>query len=136
MENKIMGIGVHSANNGANNPRFPFPEFPPNQFKKTPENRPQGRREAITVLDLGFSRDLWNKKGSLALSVRDLFNSRKYRFETETSNYISESEFQWRRGPQFVLTLNYRLNQSDRDQRKEGGRSENGYEGGGDDFKP
>ena len=103
---------------------------------RAPENRPQGRREAITVLDLGFSRDLWNKKGSLALSVRDLFNSRKYRFETETSNYISESEFQWRRGPQFVLTLNYRLNQSDRDQRKEGARGENGYDGGGDDFKP
>tara|TARA_Y100000310_G_scaffold344750_1_gene459242 strand:- start:355 stop:2805 length:2451 start_codon:yes stop_codon:yes gene_type:complete len=103
---------------------------------RAPENRPQGRREAITVLDLGFSKDLWNKKGSLALSVRDLFNSRKYRFETETANYISESEFQWRRGPQFVLTLNYRLNQSDRDQRRGEGRGEGGDYEGGDDFKP
>lgn len=99
---------------------------------RAPQNQTQGRREAITVLDLGFSRDLWNKKGSLALSVRDVFNSRKYRFETETSNYISESEWQWRKGPQFVLTFNYRLNQSDRDQRRDGDRGD-GF-GGGEDF--
>ncbi len=103
---------------------------------RAPENRTQGRREAITVLDLGFTRDLWNKKGSLALSIRDLLNSRKYRFETETSNYIAESEWQWRRGPQFVLTLNYRLNQTDRDQRKGERDSGEGYDGEGNDFKP
>lgn len=101
---------------------------------RAPEQRTQGRREAITVLDLGFTRDMWNKKGSLSLSVRDLFNSRKYRFETETSNYISESEWQWRRGPQFILTLNYRLNQSDRDQKKGERDGQDGFEG--NDFKP
>ncbi len=103
---------------------------------RAPEKRPQGRRESITVLDLGFSKDLWEKKGSLALSVRDVLNTRKYRFDTETSNYLSQSEFQWRRGPQFVLTLNYRLNQSVREEKRAGREAgpSSGYESGGDNF--
>ncbi|MEQ8472465.1 MAG: outer membrane beta-barrel family protein [Marinoscillum sp.] len=98
---------------------------------RAPQIESQGRREAITVLDIGLSKDLWEKKGTIALSARDVFNSRKYRGTTETSNYIAESEWQWRRGPQVVLTLNYRLNQSKREGKPEG---REGYEGGGDDF--
>lgn len=96
---------------------------------RAPEQQSQGRREAILVTDLGFSKDLWQKKGSVSLSVRDLFNSRKYRFSTETSNYIADAEWQWRRGPQFVLTLNYRLNQQ-----KPNERPTNGDYGDGGDF--
>lgn len=93
---------------------------------RAPEQRSQGVREAITVLDIGLSKDLWNKKGTLTLSARDVFNSRKYRFTTETANFISDSEWQWRRGPQFVLTLNYRLNQDFGKKERRGGEDKPG----------
>ncbi|MEQ8241009.1 MAG: outer membrane beta-barrel family protein [Cyclobacteriaceae bacterium] len=115
---------------------FKFKEIVSGQINinyRAPEVQPQGRREAITVIDLGMTKDLWKKKGTIALSVRDVFNSRKYRFTTDTNNFTSDSEFQWRRGPQFVLTLNYRLNQ---DLAKRGERGDkSGYDGGsGEDF--
>jgi outer membrane receptor protein involved in Fe transport len=97
---------------------------------QAPVQQSQGRREAITVVDIGLSKDLWDKKGTLSLSAQDLFNSRKYRFETNTSNYSSYSEFQWRRGPQIVLTLNYRLNQELNQRSKSTAPSK----GGGEDF--
>ncbi len=100
---------------------------------QAPVQQSQGRREAIAVMDIGLSKDLWDKKGTLSLSAQDLFNSRKYRFETETSNYSSYSEFQWRRGPQIVLTLNYRLNQ-ELNQRASKSSAPNRGTGGGEDF--
>lgn len=78
---------------------------------RAPRNEPQGRQLAVTVVDLGVSKDIWKKKGTLSLSVRDLFNSRKWRGITELPTFYEESSWQWRRGPSFVLTLNYRLNQ-------------------------
>ena len=116
----------------SNNLKFKdFMNFQINFNYRAPQTRPQGIRRSITVLDLGFSKDLWKKKGSLALSVRDVFNSRKYRFDTETSNYTAESEWQWRRGPQAVMTLTYRLNQKPG---RRGGRGQGGgYSGGSND---
>lgn len=75
-----------------------------------PRNTPQGRTLSITTLDLGFSRDLLKKNGTLILSVKDVFNSRRRRSITETAYLFSESEFQWR-ARQFLLTFNYRINQ-------------------------
>lgn len=86
---------------------------------RAPRNQPQGRRLSVTVVDLGLSRDIWSKKGTLSLSVRDLFNTRKWRSITELPTLYSESVWQWRRGPTFVLTLNYRLNQQKTRSREE-----------------
>lgn len=89
---------------------------------RAPENMPQGRRLSVTVIDMGLSRDIWNNKGTLSFSVRDLLNSRKWRSVTELPTLYSESEWQWRKGPTFALTLNYRLNQ--KKQRPEGSGGE------------
>lgn len=94
------------------------------------EQNPQGSREAIAFMDLGWSKDVLKNKATITLSVRDLFNSRKRRSTTVLDNFVSESEFQWR-SRVFQATLNYRINQ----QKKRGGRrGGNGGQGGGGEF--
>lgn len=95
---------------------------------RAPQDMPQGRRLSITSVDLGFSRDILSNNGTLSLSVRDLFNSRKWRSITELPTFYEESTWQWRRGPQFILTFTYRLNQ-----KKQRGRGDRGDGDFGDD---
>ncbi len=95
---------------------------------RAPQNVPQGRRQSYFVVDLGLSRDVMKGNGTFTLSVRDLFNTRKYRYETLTPTYTNEAEFQWR-SRSAILSFNYRLNQ--RKQRR-GGRDGGGFDGGDD----
>lgn len=94
---------------------------------RAPRKTPQGTRKAITSIDLGLSKDVLNRNGTVALSVRDLFNTRKYRGETITEFFTTDSEFQRRRGPTATVSFTYRLNQ-----RKQ--RSRRGGRDGGEDF--
>ena len=65
---------------------------------------------------------------TLTLNVRDVFNSRKWRYITEGDGFYAEGDFQWR-ARSSTLTFSYRLNQKKRPDR--GGRG-----GGGDmDFE-
>ncbi|MEP4532521.1 MAG: outer membrane beta-barrel family protein [Cyclobacteriaceae bacterium] len=91
---------------------------------RAPENRPQGKRYAMSSLDLGISRDVFGEDGTISLSVTDLFNTRKYRFETQTENFYEKGYWQRRRGPSAQLTFIYRLNQK----KQRPGRGENGGE--------
>lgn len=102
-------------------------DFQANVRYRAPRITPQGRSLALYVVDLGASREILKGNGTLTLSVRDLFNSRRWRSITETPTYYSENEFQWR-ARQLLLTFNYRLNQ--KKQRGKGKRG--GYDGGGD----
>ncbi len=95
---------------------------------RAPQEVPQGRRQSYFVVDMGLSKDIVKGKGTLTLSIRDLFNTRKWRYETITSTYTSVGDFQWR-SRSAVLSINYRLNQKKRRQRS-GGRGN--YEGGGE----
>ncbi len=92
-----------------------------------PRETPQGRSKSITSLDISANRDILKKKGTLTLSIRDVFNSRKYRSETFIDDFYSDSEFQWR-ARTATLTFNYRLNQK----KKRGGRRGGGFSGGGE----
>ncbi len=107
-----------------------------NAFYMAPEKRPQGSRKAMYAFDLGLSKTIMRKKGTVTLNAQDLFNTRKYRFVTEGKDFRQEGSFQWRKGPQVVLTFSYRLNQntnnrSQREQR-DGNSGGGGDEGGGD----
>lgn len=106
-------------------------DFQANAFYRAPRNSPQGRTKSFYGVVLGFSRDVLKNKGTLTLSVRDLFNSFKRRSISEGPNFISESEFQWR-ARQVTLNFNYRINQKKRRFRR-GGRGGNfgGDDGGG-----
>jgi outer membrane receptor protein involved in Fe transport len=93
---------------------------------RAPRQTTQGRNKAIAHVDLGFSRDVLKNKGTVTLSVRDLFNSRRRRYIAEGANFYREGDWQWR-ARQVQLTLNYRLNQN----KRRGGQRD--FEGGGDE---
>ena len=95
---------------------------------RAPTQTAQGTRESIYYLDMAISTDILNKNGTITLSARDLFNSRKRRYTTFGDNFYTEGEFQWRTR-EIKLTFNYRLNQK----KKRGGRGGD-FEGGGGEF--
>ena len=94
---------------------------------RAPRNTVQGKRLSITSVDLGFSRDIMKGNGTLAFNVRDLFNSRKYRGETELEGYFERSDFQWRSRTS-QLSFTYRLNQKKQRARRNGGGDFDGEE--------
>lgn len=95
---------------------------------RAPRETVQGRRLAITSVDLGFSKEILKRKGTLTLSVKDLLNSRKRRGFTDIENFFAEEEFQWR-SRQVILGLNYRINQK---KQRGGGRGDRPGGGGGE----
>lgn len=95
-----------------------------------PQESTQGTQKARYSVDLGANRDILKNKGTLTLSVRDLFNTRKYRGTSEGEFFIQESEFQWR-SRQVNLSFTYRINQKKERGRRDRGR---GDYGGGEDM--
>lgn len=77
---------------------------------QAPQNTPQGRRLSLHSTDLALSRDLLKGNSTLAISVRDLFNTRRFRREITGTELNSYNEFQGRRR-QLMLSFTYRLNQ-------------------------
>ena len=104
-------------------------------FYRSPGVRPQGRIETIQSLDLGFRRDILEKRGTLTLRVTDLFNQRRYRFLTEVGGLVTNSEFQ-RQSRIVYLGFQYSLREVRG--RGRGGSGRGGRPGGGsggdDDF--
>jgi len=88
-----------------------------NAFYRGPTNNAQTENEGIFTLNLAFSKDILNDKGTLALNVSDLLNSRKRISSTTTPFFTSESEFQWRER-QFTLSFVYRINQKKKPERR------------------
>jgi len=78
---------------------------------EAPQKTAQGSREALYYFDLAASKDILGGKGTLTLSVLDIFNTRRWRNTTEGDNFYSRGNFQWRKR-QINLTFNYRINQS------------------------
>ena len=93
---------------------------------RAPTQTVQGDRKAMFTADLGISRDIFNDNGSLTVSVRDVFNTRKRRYTVDTDQLFATGEFQWR-SRQITVNLNYRLNQ-----KKGRNRSNNGLGPGGE----
>ncbi|MEM9820163.1 MAG: outer membrane beta-barrel family protein [Bacteroidota bacterium] len=98
---------------------------------RAPRDTPQGSRQAVWSMNLGMSKDILNKKGTLTFSARDLFNSRRWMWTIDQADFFEIGDFQWR-ARQFTLSFNYRLNQK----KKRGGnrRGGGGYDGGGGQF--
>ncbi len=100
-------------------------------FFRAPEKTPQGRRKAFYGVDLGATRDILKNKATLALNVRDLLNSRKFRGETFGEYFYQEDEFRWG-VRQVTVSFTYRLNQLKGRQRDEGFKE--GDQGGEGEF--
>jgi len=99
-------------------------------FYRSPGVRPQGTIRTIQSFDLGFRKEILDGKGALTLRATDLFNTRRYRFETELASLTTNSEFQ-RESRIVYLGFQYSL-QRLKPERSRGGRGGGG--GGGDDF--
>ena len=97
-----------------------------NGMYRAPNKSAQGRVKSMTVINLAASRDVLKNKGTITFSVQDVLNTRKWRSYTETENFTSESEFQWR-PRQFIATFSYRFNQAKQRQKP------SNYDGGGDE---
>lgn len=96
---------------------------------RAPRKTTQGRNKSESYIDLALSKDIFKTNGTITLSVRDLFNSRRHRFITEGDNFYREGDFQWR-ARQVVLTLNYRINQSKKREAPKEEREEGDFENG------
>ena len=97
---------------------------------RAPQESAQSKRNGMISVNLAFSKDIFNEKGTLALNVSDLLNSRKRKSTDYSLTTISEGEFQWRQR-QIMLSFTYRFNQKKKRERPQGD-----YEGdgGGEEF--
>ncbi len=109
-------------------------EFQTRFWYRAPQNTTQGRQRSMYSFDLGLSTDLLQKKATLTLAVRDLFNTRKWRSETYGSGFFMDRVHQ-RRAGQTTLSFNYRINQDNKRQRRGGDRGDmDGGDGGDMEF--
>ncbi|MGY5850884.1 TonB-dependent receptor domain-containing protein [Salegentibacter sp. F14] len=97
-----------------------------NAFYRGAADGIQGRREGYLSIDFALSKDIFNDNATLSFNVRDLLNSRKRESYTATDTYDRYSEFQWRQGQNFTVSLIYRFNQQKREQerRRNGGNGD------------
>ncbi len=77
---------------------------------RAPKLNTQGKVKSISVLSIGFSKDILKDKGTVTFKINDLFNSRVNRFEKFIPNRSTIGEVQ-RRPRSFIVEFNYRLNQ-------------------------
>jgi len=100
-----------------------------NAFYSGARQDAQTDTEGIFSMDLAFSKEIFKDKATIALNVRDVFNSRKRQALTTTEFFSRYSEMQWR-PRQITLSIMYRFNQQKKQQRN---REQNG--GNGDEME-
>lgn len=107
-------------------------EWQTNANYNGPQNNAQGKSYGIASANLAFSKDVLKDKGTIALNVNDVFNSRKRIFDTYISGSVnSYTEMQWRER-QITLSFTYRINKSKNE--KEKPRKQQEDNGGGEGF--
>jgi outer membrane receptor protein involved in Fe transport len=72
------------------------------------EIQAQGRRKAMYAIDAGAKYDFPNKKASLSMNVRDIFNTRRFGMVTEDGTTITDFQ-RYMRGPNGNITFSYRF---------------------------
>lgn len=88
-----------------------------NAFYRGPRENSQTKTKGIFTLSLAFSKEVFDDKGTIALNVRDLLNSRKRNSFTSTDIFEQDSEFQWRQRS-INLSFIYRFNQQKKRQQR------------------
>jgi outer membrane receptor protein involved in Fe transport len=76
---------------------------------RAPRATPQGKDLSMYYVDFGITHEVLNGNGTLALNVRDLFNTRKRNSIVDSEGLYSKSENRFRTR-QIMLTLTFRLN--------------------------
>ena len=84
-----------------------------------PQTSAQGKSLGVASANLGFTKDIFKDKATLAFNVQDVFNSRKRIFETYLPGLLrSYSEMQWRTR-QMTLSFTYRFNKQKSEREKQ-----------------
>lgn len=80
-----------------------------NATYNAPQKNAQGKSQGIASANLAFSKDFLKDKGTIALNVNDVFNSRKRITDSNLPAAMSHTEMQWRQR-QINLSFTYRFN--------------------------
>jgi outer membrane receptor protein involved in Fe transport len=99
-------------------------------FYRGKEENTQGVRKPFYMMNASLSKEVLKGNGTLTFNVRDVLDSRKFRYELNQPDLISVNERRWS-GQQFRLTFVYRLNQNGRRSANGGGEEDNGMGDGG-----
>lgn len=115
---------------GRLNSRITLPaktDWQTNVMYRGPQTTAQGKSLGNTSVNMALSKELFNDRATLALSVHDLFNSRKMMRETDLAQAFTYTEMQWRERTVNV-SFTYRFNQTkaerQSEQRRQGAPSE------------
>lgn len=95
-----------------------------------PENYAQGNALAVLGANLGFSKDVFKDKGTIALNVQDVFNSRKRMYNNNIPNVLNSYVEMQRSVRQITLSFTYRFNKKKEEKSKPVRNNDNG-----DDFQ-
>ncbi len=97
---------------------FPYKiDFQANGTYNAPQNTAQGKSIGVASMNLGISKDILKDKGTIALNVSDVFNSRKRINDLVLQKVNSYSEMQWRER-QITLSFTYRFNKQKSEREK------------------
>ncbi len=90
----------------------------------SPSVSSQGRREGFYITNAAIRQDLWNKKLSVTLQLRDVLGTGKHEFTSEGSDFYSYTEFS-RKSPVVMLAFSFNFNRyKPEQQRRENGQEE------------
>ncbi|AWG22615.1 TonB-dependent receptor [Flavobacterium faecale] len=95
-----------------------------------PQKSIQGKYLSMTIVNLAFSKDVLKEKATVSLTVNDLFNSGKRRFETNIPGQIDSFTSMQFRVRQINLSFTYRFNKKKGEGEKPGKPQGNDNEGG------
>jgi len=84
-------------------------------------------------VDVALKKDVFKKKASIMLNVRDVFNSRKMNGMLETSQLVSNFEHRWMKR-MVTLSLSYRFGSQDLNKSKKKETNTNEINGGGEEY--
>ena len=94
-----------------------------------PREEPLGYRDANYWCDFAASRDVFNRKGTISLNIRDVFGSRQHGGESWGDNFWQYSESAWST-TSVTLNFNYRINQQQKKRMPSGNGGGESFEGG------
>lgn len=104
---------------------------------RAPMVQAQGKSLEAFIVDAGLKLDVLNKKGTVNLNVRDLFNQRRWGGYTETTQFYREFENRWMRR-MVMVSFTYRFGRMQNDMKKKGNNEGPGngeFEGGEGGFR-
>ncbi len=101
-------------------------------FYRGQQETPQGLRKPFYMMNMALGKDIFKGKGTLTLNVRDVLNSREFRYILMTDELYSDNKFRWSERS-ISLSFIYRLNQKKKMGPSQGGQNQPA--GGGDDME-